>query len=193
MTEIQNPLDALLKPTFDVPSVTHEGVTFECRDLPSTTIMFTITVLASSFNEAIKLGRKEFIETLVELSTTKQDTSTQDIMRVMSMAQPLILKAAMSTPELLERILTDVVMNATTKHIEAISAIDALEIFSKAFARVDADWLAGKLKDVFSHATGIWKKTIPQKNGQQADAAQAKNEEEEEEPLTSPSQGQLQE
>ncbi len=161
----------ILNSVFDV-QLPEAEVTLKCRRLPFSTFTWLLGKVAIQAGGAIAELREAFTK-LIDTSSSDDlndndaeksvDEVAKDIAEkkrqerdlAIDAGLPVITKLIASSPELLERVLLDVVVDATTEHIRILSTTDALTIFADVLDKADLVVWAEKVRAVFSSATQL--------------------------------------
>ena len=181
---------AILKGGFEIALPSMPEVTLQCRRMPFATTAHVLTTIITSTNYEVAQRRhallNEIAGLLPEIARGQEGwvsilTSEQGITRLLGIVGPFVSAISTILPELLDRILHDVIIGANASVIQALSTEDGTAILATAFAKMDKALIGKQVSDIFFGLTETLK-TV-QAAPPQATPEMVKKPSEEEEPL----------
>ena len=148
--------DAILGASFGV-HLNDANVDIMCRALPLSTLMDTLAQVVISTRAEVLAARAEFVRALDELSRgDPEHVTAENTKQFLGVALPLLTGAAARVPELLNRILRDVILGAEPeKAVNALSLNDASCVLDAVLSRLDVPLVAEHLRRLFFGATTL--------------------------------------
>ena len=160
--------ELLLNGAFDI-KIQRGGTTskLQCRDLPFTTVMHVINQLIVSSHAEIVNARRRLASELESMVGQEDDwqqalftslTSPGGFSRILSVVMPIIVGVANSAPDIVERILEDIVIGADSRPevARSLSATEGMTIINEAMKRIDKDALRKQVEEVFFAVTSLF-------------------------------------
>ena len=162
----------ILNSAFDV-QLPEAEVTLKCRRLPFTTFTWLLGRVATQAGGAITELREAFMKLLdttssdEELSDDDADKSVEAVKHeetekkrqerdlAIQAGLPVVTRLISSSPELLERVLLDVIVDAKVEHVRTLSTTDAMTVIADVLEKADIKIWAEKVRLVFSRATQL--------------------------------------
>jgi len=99
-----------------------------------------------------------------EVFVSAADKSDKELEALIGSALPVLRHLCTRGGKLVNRILMDVVVDMTEKHVNYVPVEDALAIVERSIERVDTNTLAGILRKAFSRVVQIGGKVPPKKD-----------------------------
>ena len=154
MNNSQALLDSLFGLRFEVSSSVLPQLTYTCRRLPYTTLMFVL-------NEVAVRGGRELVKAQAAIAAEGGDTQKDPYLNAgVGVFQSLVV----SSGPAIERVVKDCVADPvfTDSTVKDIPVEDTVLIVSEVLSRVDAALLVEKFKQVFSQAAEVFNSAMEQ-------------------------------
>lgn len=139
----------LLDSVYEV-KLSDADVVLQCRNIPFVTVMHIITQVVSGAKSQFTVARddvfKAFQSVREDVTAGNAEASWKEMI---SALLPVFSGVIAMTPDMTERVLTDVVVGSRREIVRAISTVDAMAIFEAAFGKMDLALLATQLDRAF--------------------------------------------
>lgn len=180
-TDNKSALSLLVDDTFTVKLKRSDGkeVPIELRELPAHLLFDVINVVIQHAGAGAMEATPEISAKMASLISFAENVRTSgkgddakraqaaqraaNIASVIGSALPIALRVLPQVPDLVERFLLAVIIDATPQLVNIIKAKDALKIIDAVMQRIDAAEFSESISSFFDQAMALWKSASKQR------------------------------
>lgn len=127
-----------------------------CRELPMPTLAYLITRLGTRISERVEDASVAISVALAKITEFEDKTSVPAITTAFTSLLPMFHGIVAESPELLQRLIMDVVIDMSEDEYDVLPVSVTLKILDESLKRLDEEDVADRLAAVFTSATSIY-------------------------------------
>lgn len=140
-----NAFEAITRDTFNIELPERTGISLVCRSIPFNTLMAVCSMLAKTTSNTVASSRKTWIQNLLNVPDEELEEAVKRNFTVDAIL-PMLTDLVKEMPEAADRILLDVIVDATPEQMKYLSIGDVLAIIAAVIETIDTETWASRLR-----------------------------------------------